>query len=221
MSESAPDLLPDLLQLLRQSRHGSLGTHSHAMPGYPHVSWLPLVPAPNGMPIVVISELAEHTQNVRHHPAVSFLLHEGEMALSKARATVLGQLRPLAAEPLVLARLKRYAPGLVKYLALGDFALWQLEFVRARYIAGFGKMGWVEAADWARHYVLPLEAEATLLQDFAAHCPAETELVGIDAQGLDLRRGDTLMRYPFAQAGQDLAAVTQQLQFLLQGLAKQ
>jgi hypothetical protein len=43
-------------------------------------------------------------------------------------------------------RVTRYEPGAARYLALGDFTFWALDIERLRYIAGFGRMGWVDGA---------------------------------------------------------------------------
>jgi putative heme iron utilization protein len=125
--------------------------------------------------------------------------------LSGARLTILGNLQPVADESLLLARLARQNPALAGYLQMSDFAVWRLWPRRARYIAGFGKMGWLEGDEWESAACLSLADEAQLLQEFADELPIE--LAGIDLAGYDVRSDEQLNRYRFEQPCTDVDTV--------------
>ncbi|WP_373974247.1 CREG family protein [Chitinibacter sp. SCUT-21] len=209
-------LWSEAIALIRRRRTLALASMSAQMPGYPHVSWLPMVADEAGRPLLVMSRLAEHTQNILQDAKVSVLLHEEEMALDKARLTIVGDLQPATLDELLAARLARYNPELASYLQMSDFAVWRLWPRRARYIAGFGKMGWIEGEQWESAFALSLPQEAQLIAEFS---PATAfELVGVDLGGCDLRRDQVLQRYEFAQAARSIDEVTMALEQLLQGI---
>lgn len=202
--------------LIRRSRTVSLASHSVQLPGYPHVSWLPMVADQAARPMLIISRLAEHTQNILQDNRVSVLLHDADMALNQARLTIVGQLQPVSLDELLVARLARYNSELAACLQMSDFSVWRISPLRARYIAGFGKMGWLEGEQWDAAFALSPMQEAQLLQQYAASVPFE--LVGIDAGGCDLRCDQQIKRYPLPQAASSLEELKPALEQLLQGI---
>ncbi|WP_410500049.1 HugZ family protein [Chitinibacter sp. S2-10] len=210
-------LWPEAISLIRRCRSLALASNSAQMAGYPHVSWLPMIADEAGRPLLIMSRLAEHTQNVLNDSKVSVLLHDDEMGLSKARLTILGDLQPATVDALLESRLARYNPELASYLAMGDFAVWRLWPLRARYIAGFGRMGWVEGEMWDSAPSLTLAEEAELLAQFSEPMTGgrpDGEMVGIDLAGYDLRVADRLIRHDFPRICHNVAEVTQALQGL-------
>jgi putative heme iron utilization protein len=206
----------EAMALIRRSRMLALASHSAQMTGFPYVSWLPMVADEAGRPLLVISRLAEHTQNILHDARVSVLLHDDEMALDKARLTIVGDLQPVTLDKLLAARLARYNPELADYLAMSDFSVWRLWPRRARYIAGFGRMGWLEGEQWESEFALSLAQEAQLLAEYAPM--TSLELLGVDCGGCDLRVGEQVQRYEFAQVATSLDQVGPALEQLLQGI---
>jgi hypothetical protein len=86
---------------------------------------------------------------------------------------------------------------------------------RARYIAGFGKMGWLEGEQWESEFALSLTQEAQLLAHYGAQ--TQDELVGVDIAGCDVRRDQILQRYEFTDVGRSTEQVAAALEQLLQG----
>lgn len=136
--------------LLRASRFGVLSTLSQRVAGYPFGSVMPFVwDASSGALLLLMSGLAEHTKNVLVDPRASLLVLEegrgGDMQ-DAARLTVLGKVTrstaPDAARTLYLAA----HPQAQRNLELADFAFYQLVPEQLRFIAGFGRMGWVDGA---------------------------------------------------------------------------
>jgi putative heme iron utilization protein len=64
------------------------------------------------------------------------------------RITILGECVPMADHELSTARehyLARH-PQAAEYIEMGDFRLYVLRVREARFIGGFGDMGWIDAA---------------------------------------------------------------------------
>lgn len=188
------------INLLHRIGQATLATHSTQLPGYPHASALPVVPDSGHCPLLLISRLAEHTRNLQADPRASLLVYDdsGSGVLGGARLTLLGDFRPIAAEPALIERYLRYQPEAEAYLSLGDFGFYRMMPQRARFIAGFGQMGWLEGEGWQQLPVLDCIDETQLLQQLAPLVPAGSRLLGIDRFGIDLQRQDNRQRLDFA-----------------------
>jgi hypothetical protein len=191
-----------LIPLLHKWGHGVLATQSLQLPGYPFASILPFVPDERHRLVFLISGLAQHTQNLLADPRASFLVSnaDGKNVLAGARMTILGDVTPFDAGPDLLARYLRYQPEARQYLELGDFAFFRLTPQRARYVAGFGEMGWVEAGEWEDGAFLELADEAKLYRDLIAVLPMGIRLLGLDCYGVDIERQGVRERQQFPSA---------------------
>ena len=188
--------LDTVLHLLHAASSGTLATNSLALPGYPFATALPFVPDQRHCPVFLVSRLAEHTKNLLADGRASFLIsspHEGSV-LAGARMTLVGDVAHIDASPELTARYLRYQPAAEQYLSLGDFAFFQLMPKRARHIAGFGQMGWVEQSELANAAVLPSADEAQYLQQLAGIAPSGVRLLGIDHYGCDLEQDGKRVR---------------------------
>jgi putative heme iron utilization protein len=175
--------------------HGVLSTCS-AEPeqrGWPFASVVPFALAADGAPFVLISALAEHTRNLQADPRAALFVDEGIAQGSDPQAgwrlTVQVRARPLEPEGLALdaaraleraeleARYAERVPRASEYRKL-DFHYWRLEPVRARWIAGFGRMGWLAGSELLRdpHGAGLAEAAPGIL----AHMNADHEAALID-----------------------------------------
>jgi heme oxygenase (biliverdin-IX-beta and delta-forming) len=135
-----------LRQLLVQERHGMLATLSVRHGGWPFGSVVEYATRCDGAPIFLFSELAEHTRNVRADARASLLVqdsHAREEPLAGARVTLVGRLAPTSDSDATRRYLERH-PQAKEYIALGDFKVWVLEPAQARFVNGFGDMGWLE-----------------------------------------------------------------------------
>jgi len=190
--------IADCLHLLHGCDDAALASHALAMPGYPFVTSVPLALDAAHRPWLLMSELAEHCRNVRADGRVSLLLQQpADEVLASARMTLLGDLLPATPDAATQQRLLRYCPQFADYLALGDFHFFRLQPRRVRFIGGFGRMGWVDASDWA---VLPQLAAAQEQALLAALQPADAtlQLLGLDVCGLDVLRDGVRQRLDFA-----------------------
>jgi putative heme iron utilization protein len=141
---------PALRALLEAERHAVLATLSAHRAGWPFASVTPYALTPEGEPLLLLSDLAEHTRNVRSDARASLLIQDSaslEDPQAGARVTLIGQVEPVPAEAEPTAR-ERYVgrhPQAVEYLAMADFHLFMLRVAEARFISGFGDMGWLQA----------------------------------------------------------------------------
>ena len=119
--------------------------------GWPFGSLAPYALSANGTPIVLLSEIAQHTKNLRRDPRVSLFVrdpHASGDAQASWRVTVLGRARQLASDQRDLAeihaRYRERVPNAPSYLGTHDFSYFALEPVRVRAIGGFGAIRWLE-----------------------------------------------------------------------------
>jgi len=140
--------------LVHVARSGMLSTLSRRHSGHPFGSVMPYAPDDKGAPLLLISSMAMHTQNLQADPRASLLVTEFRPKadpLAAGRVTVMGRATRVADEGRPAARatyLDRH-PGAVEWVDFEDFAFWRLEVSDVYFVGGFGAMGWVAAADYA------------------------------------------------------------------------
>lgn len=166
-------------------------------------------------PILLLSDLAEHTKAIAADGRVS-LLFDGtgglDQPLTGPRVTVLGRAALTTDQRLARRFLARH-PDAAMYAGFKDFHFYRVVLERAHLVAGFGKIRWLEAAD-----LLPVQSpglaeseagivshmnddHADALQLYAEKLLGLTagdwQMTGIDAEGIDLRRGGQVARLSF------------------------
>ncbi len=197
-------LATEARQFLRSTRHGILSTHSSKFAGYPFGSVTPFVLDSDCQPIILISSIAEHTKNIAADAKVSLLVFtEGADLQTNARLTLIGEAVQIDKNEADLrARYLRYLPQTASYFDMHDFAFYRINIHQARYIAGFGKMGWADAKEItsANNHIAALEngmlqhMNADHVDSMMAYCrhfysltPQSVELIGVDSDGFDIR----------------------------------
>ncbi len=128
--------------------------------GFPYGSLIQYACDGQGQPLMLISDLAEHTQNLLIDPRASLLIWDapGELdPLAAGRVTLIG--RAVKARDGLDDYLKRH-PQARAYASFKDFHLWRLEVERVRYVGGFGHMSWVAADDYKQAEADPVAALA-------------------------------------------------------------
>jgi heme iron utilization protein len=190
------------LHLLHEAAYGSLATQSIPMPGYPFTSVLPFAVDERHRPLFLLSRLAEHTKNLTADGRASFMVHGaiGMDVLAGERVSLLGEVEQIQASPELAERYLRYQPEAEQYIGLGDFAFFRFSPRRARYIAGFGKMGWIEEAEWDGMAVLPLAAESELIKTLREVQSPGERLLGLDCYGIDIGHQSQRKRQYFPEA---------------------
>ncbi|MFP4361243.1 MAG: HugZ family protein [Alphaproteobacteria bacterium] len=210
---------------------GSLATLAAQADNRPYASLVACAVGHDGTPVLLLSELADHTRNLRADPRASLLL-DGTAGLANRlageRVTLLGRLAPVA-DPVLRRRFLARHPGAARYEGFADFAYWAMTVERAHLVGGFANAHWLAADD-----VLPplpagyalAEAEASILEHmnaehrdaidvYANHLAGRGgqgwRLTGIDRFGIDLRRAGETARVGFAAPVDDAAAAKEAL----------
>lgn len=145
---------------------GTLCSIAREPAGYPHGSLVTFA-LDGGEPVFLISELAEHTKNLRADARASLLVAESHSGdpLANGRVTLLGRCAPVEPEQRGRAREVYLAqhPNAAYYADFKDFSLWSLGVEAVRYIGGYGRMSWVDARDWASAVPDPIAREASAI----------------------------------------------------------
>ncbi len=205
---------------MREVPRVALGTLEVAG-GAPYVSLAMVALDPAGRPLLLLSDLADHTRNLKADPRVS-LLFDGtaglESPLAGARASVQGRIAVANDE----ADRRRYVarhPDAELYAGFTDFNLYRVEVERVHLVAGFGRIHWVGAERLLAPVASSLAAReadvvghmnddhADAIQLYAAQLLGRSgsgwRMTGVDAEGADLRRGGETARLWFDKPVQD------------------
>lgn len=212
-------------KFLRSTHSGILSTHSARCEGYPFGSVAPFVLDHNCQPIILISNIAEHTKNIALNPKVSLLVFAGgEDLQANSRLTLLGEAVKIFKEvdADLRSRYLRYLPQAASYFDMHDFSFYRIHIHQARYIGGFGKMSWLSDvdlfSDMTSESAVLASQETAIIEHMNAdhaenllnyckhfhHLDADhAQMLGIDCDGFDVdaRIGDTstILRFDFDQ----------------------
>ncbi|KAA2237934.1 HugZ family protein [Salinarimonas soli] len=222
MPESPPpvpayDGVPVAKELLRAIRAGALATLDAAT-GHPFASLVTVATDPDGAPLLLMSTLSAHVQNLERDPRCSILLAQGGKGdpLAHPRLTVVGR-AARSTEERVRERFLARHPKARLYAGFGDFSFWRVTLEGGHLNGGFARAMSLTAADLATDLTGAerlLEAEAgavahmnedhrdalALYATGLAGAPAaDWRATGIDPEGLDLAAGDLTARVPFPE----------------------
>ena len=147
---------------------GSLSTLSRKQPGWPFGSVMPYALDAQGQPVLLISTMAMHTQNLLGDPRASLLVTPPESRsdpLGAARVTLMGLVTKVPKEERDEVRacyLARHAQASY-WVDYQDFGFFRMSLAEIYFVGGFGSMGWVAPNDYARAIVDPLANDAASL----------------------------------------------------------
>lgn len=191
-----------------------------AAAGWPYASLVLLAVDQTAAPLLLLSDLAEHSRNLQADDRVALLV-DGTAGLADpltgARATLLGR-AVMCDDAQLLARYVARHPSAGLYAGFKDFRLYRVELAAAHLVAGFGRINWAAAADIIDRAAPALAASEP---DITAHMnddhPDALDLIaaaaglagtgwrmtGIDPEGVDLRREGETGRIEFAVRVED------------------
>ncbi len=207
----------DAKRLLRLARTGALATLDG---GAPLTTLVGVASEWDGAPMFLMSDLSRHTRNLDADPRGSLLLtSDGGRGdpLNQPRLTLNGTVRRRENDD-GHDRYVRRNPKSKLYIGFADMSLRRLEVEVLHFNGGFGRADALTWADIAAPAAPPALAEAQdeLLERVAALGDAALaklagasgvwKPVGVDAEGLDLGRGNLAARVDFAEAAGDPAA---------------
>jgi putative heme iron utilization protein len=189
--------------LVYLGRVGSLSTVSRKQPGFPFGSVMPYGLDDRANPVLLISTMAMHTQNVQADPRSSLLVTQPDTIgdpLGASRVTLIGNILPVPVSEVGEARrvyLARYTNS--KYwVDFDDFSFYRMHVVDVYYVGGFGVMGWVTDSEYYSAKPDPLADAATdIIQHMNTdHGDALVELArvfaGIESQEVAMTSVDRL-----------------------------
>jgi putative heme iron utilization protein len=195
--------------LLRRSRQGALATLVN------------VASHPDGSPILLISRLALHTQNILADSRVSLMLDERVEGdpLEGSRIMLAGRAEPAGAADLEIMR-RRYLnahPTAEVFVNFKDFAFFRIRPTAAHLVAGFGRIvdlrpeqfltdisdagALLEAEPDAIDHMNADHRDATNLYAtrLLGAAPADWRCTGCDPDGLDLQAGAKTLRLDFPE----------------------
>jgi hypothetical protein len=218
--QETPDFDPAALagSLLRRSRQGALAT---LMPGSgdPYCSLVNVASHPDGSPILLISRLARHTQNILRDSRVSLMLDERAEGdpLEGARIMLAGRAEEGTTEevPGLSRRYLAAHPTAEAFVDFKDFSFFRVTSLGAHLVAGFGRIVDLEPqqflTDLSGAEAL-LEAEQSAVDHMNADHreainlyatgligaePGDWRCTGYDPEGIDLQAGTKALRLQF------------------------
>jgi heme iron utilization protein len=221
--------------LLRRCRQGALATLM-AGSGDPYCSLVNLASDADGSPILLISRLARHTQNIQRDARVSLMLDERAPGdpLEGARIMLAGRAEQASGGEAAILR-RRYLnahPSSEVFVNFKDFSFFRIRPAAAHLVAGFGRIVDLQPAQFLTDIsdaAALLEAEqgavdhmntdhreainlyATRLLGAA---PADWRCTGCDPEGIDMQAGTITLRLAFPRRIVTPAALRQVLKEL-------
>ena len=176
--------------------------------GWPYASLVMIACDAAANPLLMISELAEHTRNILSEDRVGLLIDGTgglDNPLTGARMTLVGRAAKTTDTDHLARYVARHADAAL-YAGFADFAPYQLEVERIHMVAGFGAIHWIEkfayefdpASATVSHmnddHTDAIQLYATKLLGLAGNGWVMT---GVDPEGCDLRNGGTVARLAF------------------------
>ena len=138
----------DAARLIHEAGTAALATLERGT-GFPYVSHVTVVIDDDGAPVLLLSGLARHTQNLDTDPRASLLFTPVIAApgdsLASARVTLVGRLTPTSSSSAPARFLARH-PDAAVYAGFADFRFFALTVEHAHFIGGFGRIIEVPAA---------------------------------------------------------------------------
>jgi heme iron utilization protein len=221
--------------LLRRSRQGALATLMTGS-GDPYCSLVNVASHPDGSPILLISRLALHTQNILGDGRVSLMLDERAAGdpLEGSRIMLAGRAEEAAGDQLRILR-RRYLsahPSAEVFVNFKDFAFFRIRPTAAHLVAGFGRIvdlapdrfltditdaaALLEAEQGAVEHMNADHSDAIQLYatKLLGAAPAEWRCTGCDPEGIDMQAGTTALRLDFPRRIVTPAALRQVLKEL-------
>lgn len=207
-------------EIIRISLKASLATLEEGT-GFPYASLVTVALEPDGAPILLLSDLALHTRNLKSDSRATLLFDasdEGGDPLAGGRVSVMGRMLRLdggAASSQSAQRFIARQPAAEMYAGFADFAFWRMTVERAHYIGGFGRIVDL-CADKLLGDVSQAEALITAEREIVEHMNADHSdavelyatvlcgagagpwrMTGIDPAGIDMVNGNCGARLNF------------------------
>lgn len=207
--------------IMRSSLKASLATVEQGT-GFPYASLVTVGHGADGSPLLLLSDLALHTRNLKADSRASLLFDASDATgdpLAGGRVTVIGHVEKVAGSALdhVRQRFLARQPDAQMYAGFADFSFWRMRAERAHYVGGFGRivdLGGEKLLDDISGAEALLAAETDIIAHMnsdhadaialyatklAGAPPGAWRMSGLDPAGLDLVHGGRGIRIAFGQ----------------------
>jgi len=207
MQEIPPSL--QARQLIRRSGKACLATLDRN-DGSPYASLVLFAPLADASPVMLLSDLAEHTRNIATSSACSLMIDgidDGSETMAGMRLTLQGHISKIEDKVATKRFITRH-PEAAIYAGFTDFNLYRVTPDRLHLIGGFGMIHWIDAnevlasapeldvaADEIIEHMNTDHADAILAYAKAHGQRGENwRMIGIDTDGIDLHDGIKYLR---------------------------
>jgi putative heme iron utilization protein len=218
-------------RVMRATDRAALSTAQRDANGWPYPSLVLAALDLDGSPLLLISDLADHTANIKSDPRVG-LLFDGTQGLAEpltgSRVSVLGRAER-SEDPRHRVRFLARHESASFYAGFGDFSIYRIAVERAHLVAGFGRIHWIAGEDLL--FRLPdIETLALREPDIVEHMNEDHadavalyatallgqdeggwKLTGVDPDGCDLRLEGRTARLAFDRPAFDAESVRGEL----------
>jgi heme iron utilization protein len=229
-------------RLIRSCDRAALATRGSD--DWPYSSLVMSAALHSGAPVLLMSDLAEHSRNIRSDDRIS-LLYDGtgglDDPLTGARVSIQGRAARVDENQTHRTHRARFLArhrSAEDYADFGDFHFYEITVARAHLVAGFGRIEWAPADTILMNPQDSAEltaAEADILahmntdhrdaiQLYAASKGATEEdwrMTGIDPEGVDIARTGQILRLEFSEIVLDSTSARRELVQLVETARKQ
>jgi putative heme iron utilization protein len=178
-------------RLMRACRSATIATAMDRDGGRPYAALVTTACAADGSPILLLSQLSEHTRNLKADPRAALLFEAAARRRNPQtgpRVSVIGRISP-SSDPADERRFLARHPEAAQYSGFADFSFHRMTVERAHYVGGFARAHWIEAPD----FVLPGQSPAAVSEaeeGVLSHMNGDhAEAVGLYASRLLGRKG--------------------------------
>jgi len=229
MSDSDPAV--QARRLLRRARAGTLATQRD---GQPFAGLVTPATAPDLSPLLLLSDLSEHTRHLRADPRCAVMVVGKAMDANPQtapRLTVSGR-ASITDDPGLRARWLALHPYAAFYADFADFHLWQVAIAEASFVGGFARAFRLGAAKLApdpgavaaiaaasgsimEHcnagHMAALARIAARLGEVLGEAAEAWRIAAVDVDGCDLAAGERVLRVDWAAPVRDAGGVRTEL----------
>lgn len=202
---------------MRRARAATLSTALASAKGWPYGSLVSVALDCDASPLMLFSDISDHTRNLAKDRRASLLFEEGSRLKNPQtgpRVTVLGRIERTDQKRHRRRFLARH-PEAALYARFGDFNIYRMRVEKAHFVGGFARAVWLKGADLlsdAKAAAAIARAEPGILghmntdhADAVDHFAGRLlgrgglgwRMTGIDPDGADLRLGGRFARLAF------------------------
>ena len=231
MAPSRAELGFAIRQLMRSSRSASLSTALASADGWPYASLVTVAIDTDGAPLLLFSELSDHTRNLKADGRAALLFERASRHANPQRGprvSVLGRIRPTR-KPEHARRFLDMHPEAEMYAGFVDFGFYRMSIDRAHWVGGFARAQWLSgrfvAANAKAAKAIAAAApgiiahmnddHADAVENYATRLLGRSgggwRMIGVDPDGADLALEGRRARLGFDEMAENVAQVRDRL----------